>query len=262
MLAQQPSLVNVTDEHGFTPLMRAVSSVDRSPELVQALIDAGANVNARTGEGYTPLHMMIDVNGPTGHGEMPGQIARILVSAGAELEAKQHWGWTPLMRAAVEGTPDELRALADVGGGLDHLFPGHTLPAFLDGRTALMATIGFPEKVRILIEAGADLLAVDAHGQTALEYARKCLAEAEARKTDPRQCMEEISATALSDAVEGLRKAGIDPDAPMPFDETGMTYRQSLERSMRKMAAEAGKFDYCEEVRKSIALIEKAMKKE
>ncbi len=262
MLTRQPSLVNQADEHGFTPLMLAVSSADRTPELVQALIDAGADVNAKTGEGYTALHMMADVNGPTGHGAMPGHLARILVAAGGELEAKQHWGWTPLMRAAVEGTVDELQALAEVGARLDHLFPGYTLSAFLDGRTTLMAAIGFPEKVRVLIEAGADLLAVDAHGQTALEYARKSLSEAEARKAAAPPCAAEISAKTLESTVEALRKAGLDPDEPVPFDESGMTYRQSLEQSLRKMAANIAKFDYCGEVRKSIALIESAMKKE
>ena len=76
---------------------------------------------------------MIDVNGPTGTGKMPEQIAKLLVNAGADVEIQQHWGWTPLMRAAVEGTPDELQAIVDVGGDVNKSFPSDTLPEFLDG---------------------------------------------------------------------------------------------------------------------------------
>lgn len=139
MLAREPSLVNESDEYGFTPLMRAVSSMERTPRLVKTLIDAGADVKIKTDEGYTALHMMIDVNGPTGTGKMPEQFAELLVNAGADVEVRQHWGWTPLMRAAVEGTPDELRALVDVGGDVNGSFPSNTLPEFLRGpnRTSL-----------------------------------------------------------------------------------------------------------------------------
>ena len=41
-----------------------------------------------------------------------------------------------------------------------------------------MATIGEPAKTQIMIDAGANLLATDAHGQTVLKYARQCLADA------------------------------------------------------------------------------------
>lgn len=259
MLAAEPSLVDLPDEDGYTPLMRAVSSVDRTPELVESLLTAGANVKAATSEGYTALHIMIDVNGPTGHGKIPGRIARLLANAGANLEVCQHWGWTPLMRAAIEGTPDELQALVDVGGQVDQIFPGHALPSFARGLTILMATIGNPKKIEILINAGADVRAVNAQGQTALSYAKQLLADSEIRKAEKKPFNTGGEATALKTAIEGMKKAGIDPDAPMPFEPGGLTYRQSMERSIKQTLEKAAEFDFTGEVQKSIALIEKAL---
>jgi hypothetical protein len=59
ILAEKPELVNAKDVNGWTPLLEAVR--DGTLENVQALISAGANVNARTklsrgGEGGSVLH--------------------------------------------------------------------------------------------------------------------------------------------------------------------------------------------------------------
>jgi len=259
MLAERPAWIKQTNEDGLTPLMLAVRCVERTPQLVQALIGVGADVNTSTHEGYTPLHMMVDVNGPTGTGEIPGQIARLLVNAGADVEARQHWGWTPLMHAAIEGTDDALKALVDAGGKLNEVFPPFTLPVFLRGRTVLMATVGRPQKTQILIDAGVDVRAVDAHGLTALELARICLAEAGNNRTDCQGTDAMIEASLVA-TLKGLKAAGIDPDSPMVG--AGMTYRESVEASVKELFAKVGKYDYAEQVRRSIAIIEKGMAKQ
>jgi hypothetical protein len=255
LLAERPALLEQTQEHGLTPLMLAVRCLERSPQVVQALLEGGANVNARTPEGYTALHVMIDVNGPSGTGEIPGQLARLLVDAGAEIEARQHWGWTPLMRAAIEGTPDELKALVDAGGDVNAVFPDVALPAFLRGRATSMAVVANPQKTQILIDAGADVRAVDSHGQTVLQYARDRFAEGGARPSD--KDVERNVQASLAAALRGMESAGIDPDARMPGD--ALTYRQSAEASIREAFAGASGLDYQGNVRASIALIEKAM---
>jgi len=246
VLKKSPALLASLDEYGFTPLLRAVASIERSPELIEAFIKLGADVKFQSEEGYTALHMLSDVNGGSGTGEVPGKIARLLVAAGADVEARQHWGWTPLMLAAVEGTPDELQALVDVSGNVNHRFPVDTLPEFLCGRTTLMATIGNAAKTQILIRAGADLAAQDTHGETALEYARQCLDE---DAEDP------ISMTQM---LADMEAAGMDPDEPT--DEGGLTSRQILADAMVGAFADAEAYDYPAEVRKSIAIIEQALR--
>ena len=257
MLAREPSLVRESDEYGFTPLMRAVSSMERTPRLVKTLIEAGADVNTKTDDGYSARHMMIDVNGRTGTGKIPKQIAQLLVDAGADVEVRQHWGWIPLMRAAVEGTPDELKAIVDVGGDVNKSFPSNTLLEFLNGRTTLMATVGEPAKIRIMIHAGANPLATDAHGQTVLDYARQCLAEAAEDDTSMHDMTQDISDESMAEMLKLMQDAGVDPDAPI--DGTGTTVRQSMEASLKETFAEANGFDYAAEVRKSIRLLEAAV---
>jgi ankyrin repeat protein len=172
LLDEKPQLLEETNTFGMTPLMRAVSAMERSVECIKVLIEAGADVNAKTYEGYTPLHCAVDINGPSCRGEMPSQIMRLLVNAGAQLEEQQHWGWTPLMRAVLEGTSDEVRALLAVGANPNKIFPQHTLPEFIRGRSILSAAVLDPEVMKLLIEAGADLNLRDACGQTTLEYAQ------------------------------------------------------------------------------------------
>lgn len=90
MLGEHPELLHERDAYDRIPLMVAVGSMDREVACVELLICAGAEVNAKTSEVYTPLHCAVDVDGPTCRGEMPSQIIQLLVKAGAKLEERQH----------------------------------------------------------------------------------------------------------------------------------------------------------------------------
>jgi len=255
LLQQSPSLVKERMEDGFTPLMIAVCCLDRTMEVIQELLAAGADARAVTDDGYTALHMMIDVNGPSGSGDMPGRIARLLVDAGADVEAPQHWGWSPLMRAAVEGTVDELRAMVQVGGGIHRIFPDHTLPEFLRGRTTLMATLFSPEKVRVLLDAGVDVAAKDAYGQTAWEYAQACLGDA---RSGGAELLPTFDA-ALVESLEKMKAAGIDPDVPLV--PGGKTPRDSARDGIQKMLAQVNAYNPSADLRASMDLILKAIRR-
>lgn len=195
-------------------------------------MDRGADVNAKTGEGYTALHCAVDVDGETCRGETPGIIIQMLVDAGSDLEAKQHWGWTPLMRAVLEGTEEEVQALCDAGARVDHIYPDHTLPECKRGDTMLMAAVYDPEKVRILMAAGADPYQRGLYGQNAIAYASDQLYEIS--EPEHRAEFENWSARRKRDQETFLRNSGV-PDETIRelLDVPKKDYVLELETSLR-----------------------------
>ena len=73
---------------GYSPLMLAIRGIDREFAIIEYLVGAGADVNARTEDGYTPLHCNVDVSSPSAHGEMPFRVARLLHGRGADTEIR------------------------------------------------------------------------------------------------------------------------------------------------------------------------------
>jgi ankyrin repeat protein len=196
LLRENPALLEKTDEYGRRPLMQAIAGMDRNVECVRALLDAGADVNATTRDGYSALHYAVDFMGKLDATTEPSQFIDILAQAGADLEAKQGWGWTPLMRAVLEGSVEEMQALLSVGANPNVSFPQDTLPAFMRGHTLLMKAISDRVKLPLLLKAGADVNMKDAYGQTASEYAEGLLAAVSDKeyKAEVRDCIEMLKA--------------------------------------------------------------------
>jgi len=97
-----PENAKVKDELGRTPLHFA-----QSPEVVRALVRAGADVNARDRGGWTPLHTV----------QRP-EVIQALVRAGADVNARNHYRETPLQLASLSALhliprPGTVRALQD-----------------------------------------------------------------------------------------------------------------------------------------------------
>jgi ankyrin repeat protein len=178
---------DVSSDWGKTALMEA--SIRGYADLVQALVDARADVNARDDYGETPLmfasgkgHAAIvglllkagaDVNAQTPSGSSAlilaakrGELAvvRLLLQAGADVKARDHG--TALTLAAWNGSIPVVQAL--IAKGADVNAKSET------GMTALMymAAKGNVTVVRELIEKGADVNAKNLEGHTALEFAQ------------------------------------------------------------------------------------------
>jgi len=136
--------VNDTEEGG-TPLYWA-SSAARF-DVVMLLIDAGADVNARSYLGRTALH------GATGSAPWHGQIAAELIKRGASVNVSDEAGVTPLHLAAVNGNPHLIRLLIERGADIeakDHRGATALHWAVSHGRN------GDAPNIRALLVAGAD----------------------------------------------------------------------------------------------------------
>lgn len=110
------------EDDGETPLINSASdtyliyqkpgySVDtikvRQIKVIETLIKAGANVNAKTTESWNALTAAANANNV--------EIAKILLSAGANINTRDKWGDTELNRATEMGNPEILQLLIEVG---------------------------------------------------------------------------------------------------------------------------------------------------
>ena len=96
------------DFHGQTPLKIAAQYAS-DPDVITALLQAGADVNARDAFGLTPLHSAAILNPNV-------NITTILIKAGADVNARNVDGITPLHWAAqFTENPQVVAALLEAG---------------------------------------------------------------------------------------------------------------------------------------------------
>ena len=125
--------------------------------VVRALVEQGADVTARQGDGATALHWAAYWN--------EVELAGLLLEAGADVNAATDLGVTPLWAAAENASAAMTRRLLDAGA--DPSVP------LLSGETPLMtaARVGAAEVAGLLLDAGADADATAGRSQTALMWA-------------------------------------------------------------------------------------------
>ena len=184
--------VNAKDGQGSSALIRAIENRQTADHwLLQSLIDHGADVKARGAKEMTALMHAAMIDDPK-------SVAR-LIAAGSEVNARDAAGWTALMHAnrRKSGFPEVVKLLikhrADVNAAHKH------------GGTALMiaAYNCHPRAAKLLIDSGADVNAKDKSGWTPLICAAKGGSEP---------------------TVDLLIAAGADVDAKDRFGKTALTY--------------------------------------
>src|ERR1700722_5896991 len=141
LLAQKVD-VNAAQGDGSTALHWAAFNDDL--EMVQLLLNAGANVKAETRLGaVTPLFMACK-NGNA-------SIVEALLKAGASASAPDAHGTTPLMMAAAAGGAEAVKVLLEHGADANAKETSH-------GQTALMFAAAFNRDaaIKVLMAHGAD----------------------------------------------------------------------------------------------------------
>ena len=144
--------------NGYTALMLAVE-IGRV-EITRMLLEAGADKDLQSSTRYTALMLAVRY----GHVET----ARLLLEAGADKELQHDDGYTALMLTVGTSQVEIARLLLEAGAGKDGR-------SYNDGYTALMlaAETGQVEIARLLMEAGADKDLHTCSGKTALILAER-----------------------------------------------------------------------------------------
>ncbi len=150
-LIEQGADIHALDQRHNTPLI--IATYQGNPKILQLLLDQGANINAKNNNGNTALIFIAR----RGH----LQAAELLINRGADINAKNQKGGTAIREAAIQEQLEMAKLLILSG-------------AEYADRLPIYAKNGYLERVKILIEAGANInVKHPRDGRTALVNAAK-----------------------------------------------------------------------------------------
>ena len=149
-LIQNGADVNAESEEGVTPLIFAIAGNQKN--IVNMLIQYGADVNKMTKKNETPL--LIAVKG------QKEEITEALIRAGADIDFSDRYDAAPLHYASIYGYFQLVDMLLYYGASIDK--------KTIEGTTPLLASIwaGYDDVADLLIQNGANMEAKDNDGYT------------------------------------------------------------------------------------------------
>ncbi len=124
LLIEQGADVNGKDVGGGTPLGWAAKFGHK--EIAALLIANGAGVNAKNSFGWTPLHEAAGVDHKN--------ICVLLIEKSADVNARADGGWTPLQDSAMKGHTEVVKILIDNGAMVNAKVYGKTPLDWADER--------------------------------------------------------------------------------------------------------------------------------
>jgi len=178
-LLEQGADPDISNDYHASPM--TVASVHGDYAIMQALVDAGGDIESFNPEGQTLL-MAVARTGNT-------ETARLLLERGANVNAVEGWGGqTALMWAASQKQPQMVALLLEYGAEADARGKDHDWPRWITseprnkplqrgGFTALLyaAREGCKDCVEALLDAGADINLPDIDNGTPLLMAMQNL---------------------------------------------------------------------------------------
>jgi uncharacterized protein len=157
--------VNAVDRIGCSALHTTARFGDAKPEMVSLLLANGATVDLRDKHGQTPLYYAAI----TGH----VQCAKLLLAAGADASLAVHDGSCQCLQAAVHNGHNEVVKLL-----LEHTaskakanINAHCFACEYFGTCTAVMLAQEPAMLKLLLEAGADVHAVNSMRSTPLHVA-------------------------------------------------------------------------------------------
>ncbi|KAK1941209.1 Ankyrin-2 [Phytophthora citrophthora] len=154
---EHDAVLNIKNEHGFSPLHSAVVKDHR--DVVKHLISIGADIDTRSTIGVTPLGTAAK------HGLT--KMAALLLDAGADIHTVNHNGCTPLLTAVTHGHKEVVELLLNRGANLED--------RTIEGFTSLIiaAERGDMALIQLFVSRGASINSETYDGATALSIASK-----------------------------------------------------------------------------------------
>ena len=127
-------------------LLHRAARYNENPMVIEALVAAGADPNARDGDKETALHRA------AAHNENP-MVIEALMAAGANPKAKDKWGNTPLDDAKDAGNTNAIEVLRTSRKGGPPILSTHDCRMW---RTDVFFRTATVQNVKACLEAGAD----------------------------------------------------------------------------------------------------------
>lgn len=207
------------DDQGNTPFMDAVLA--GNIKTIELLAEKGADTSARNYRGDTPLHMAVGIN--------RADVASLLIKMGAPIHAENSLGITPF-RTALATSPEVVTALLTKGRISQPDDQGHS-PLHIAIQSQVPTRL-----IRQIIDLGARVSDIDAEGQTPLRLAINLEVWDQARLlADAGSDVYAIAADGESPASLAMKKGSIAVKAV--FDGRAINSKDTLGNSVLHYAA-------------------------
>lgn len=145
VLVEAGADINARDAFECTPLLYSVASKNGDVSIAKLLVEKGADVFVRDKNDRSALKLALENR----HFEIAKLIVQVITRSGININAQDRTGSTLLMNAVDHGDPEFVKCIIDAGADVN--------ARNTDGKTALAKALDRKdlEVAKVLIEAGA-----------------------------------------------------------------------------------------------------------